>query len=366
MNKRNEGIDLLRCLSMLMVVVLHLFNHGGVNSALTKGSTGYNASYLVYILFLCAVNCYALISGYVGVTARHRWRNILSHWLVVVFYAVLLTLVVPLVVPDVAVRPLIAACTPVIHRFYWYFTAYFALFFLMPLLNKGVLAMSRSEAKRMVLSVVAVFSVLATLPLINLSSSFTVTDVFQLNDGLSVIWLAVMYIVGASIKVHGFGTDIPSWKLWLGVIVSTLAAWMFKLVVEQDVPLPTRELLDANALRYNFSPTMVVSGCCLLLLFSRWRTLPVCAGKAVRWAAPSAFSVYLIHEHSMVRSGLISGRYAAFAADAPLLLIGKVLGCAVLIYVACTLLDAGRRLLFRLLHLQQAIDWAAARVHAAE
>lgn len=29
MNKRNKGIDLLRCAAMLMITVLHVLNHGG-------------------------------------------------------------------------------------------------------------------------------------------------------------------------------------------------------------------------------------------------------------------------------------------------------------------------------------------------
>lgn len=365
MNKRNEGIDLLRCLAMLMVLVLHLFNHGGVNRALTQGSTGYNLAYLIYTLCFCSVNCYALISGYVGVTARHRWRNILQHWLVVVFYAVLLALVMPVIRPDVARRPLIAAFFPVIHRYYWYFTAYFALFFLMPLLNKGVKAMTRAEARRLVLSILAVFSGLSILPYINLLNSFATEDIFLLGNGLSLLWLMVMYIVGACVKVHDLGKSISAWKLAAGLAVSVLAAWCFKLVVEQDVPLPTRDLLDANTLRYYQSPAMVIASLCLLLLFSRRQTLPTIPGRIVRFIAPSAFSVYLIHEHSMVRSGLISGQFSTLAADAPLVMIGKVLLCAVLIYMVCILLDLARRMLFRLLHVRQGIDWAADRLHSA-
>ena len=102
MNKRNEGLDLLRCLSMLMIAVVHLFGHGGVLGALTPGSTGYNLSALVYTLVFCAVNCYALISGYVGVTARHRCRSLAYHWLVVVFWGVVLALIVPLIRLDAA------------------------------------------------------------------------------------------------------------------------------------------------------------------------------------------------------------------------------------------------------------------------
>lgn len=359
MNKRNEGLDLLRCLSMLMVVVVHLFGHGGLISALKPDVTAYNMATLVYTLFFCAVNCYALISGYVGVTARHRYRTLAQHWLVAAFWAVVLTLTVPLIRPDAAQRPLIAAFFPVIHRQYWYFTAYFALFFLMPLFNKGVTALTRAEAKRLVIGVLAVISGLSVLPYINLKSAFIAEDIFHLNSGMSLMWLAVMYIVGACVKAHGLCKDIAPWKLWAALAASVLTAWCFKLTVEQKIAPATRGLIDSNVLLYYHSPAMVIAALSLLLLFARIRTLPPRAGQVVRFIAPSAFSVYLIHEHSMVRSGLISGQLAPLAQDATPVMLGKVLLGAVLVYLGCLLLDLLRRLLFRLLHVRQLIDRAA-------
>ena len=366
MNKRNEGLDLLRCLLMLMVVVVHLFNHGGLITALIPDITTYNMAVLVYTVFFCAVNCYALISGYVGVTARHRYRTLAQHWLVVAFWAILLTLVVPLIRPDATRRPLIAAFFPVIHRQYWYFTGYFALFFLMPLINRGVTAMTRAEAKRTVIGVLAVISCLSVLPYINLKSAFIAEDIFHLNSGMSLMWLAVMYVVGACVKAHGLGRDIAPWKLWAALAASALTAWCFKLTVEQKIAPETRELIDPNVLLYYHSPAMVIAALSLLLLFARRRTLPPRLGRVVRFIVPSAFSIYLIHEHSMVRSGLIAGQLAPLAGDAPLLMLLKVLLGAVLIYLACLLLDLLRRGLFRLLHVRQLIDLAADRLARTE
>lgn len=364
MKRRNEGVDLLRCASMLMIVVLHVMNHGGVLNAAVRGTTSYNAAWLLHCACFCAVNCYALISGYVGVKADHRFRNIIPLWLQVVFYSVLISLLLPLLIPGVAQRPLISAFFPAVHRNYWYFTAYFALFFLMPLLNKGLAAMTEAEAKRLLIGLLAVFSVLGTLPYFNIFSAFEVQDVFLLNGGSSVIWLALMYIVGGCVRLHGFGKSIRAWKLWTGFGLSVLISWCFKLYVEQDAPQALRPLLDKLALFHYPAPTMVTAALCLLLLSSRAKILPSLPGKIVRFLAPSTFSVYLIHEHNMVRAGLISGRFAPFAADSPLLLIGKALITALAIFLACCLIDQLRLLLFKGLRLRQAVDWLADRSNA--
>lgn len=366
MQKRNEGIDLLRCVSMLMVAALHVLNHGGVLSAAAAGSTSYHAAWLLRSVASCAVNCYALISGYVGVRARFRFRNIIPLWLQVTFYSVLIALILPVFIPGVEQMPLIAAVFPVIHRHYWYFTAYFALFFLMPLINRGITVMSRTEAKKLMVTLLAVFSGLSILPYFNLFRAIKTEDIFVLGEGASVLWLAVLYIVGGCIRVHGFGRDIRAWALWAGYGSAVLISWLYKLHVEEDVSAALRPLLHTNTLLNNTAPTTLIAGLCLLLLFSRVKQLPELPARIVGFMAPSAFSVYLIHEHRMVRAGLIQNRFAGFGADSPLWLMGKVLLAAVVIFALGVLIDQLRRFLFRWLRVRQGVDWLADLLPADE
>ena len=65
--KRNYGIDALRIVSMFMIVILHTLGHGGILSSVSIFSGKY-----------CAVNCYALISGYVGINSKYRYSKIIS------------------------------------------------------------------------------------------------------------------------------------------------------------------------------------------------------------------------------------------------------------------------------------------------
>ena len=75
--ERNYGIDLLRIVSMIMVVTLHIMNAGGVLGATERMSAKYELASLLQIMTYCAVNCYALISGYVGVNSKFKISNIL-------------------------------------------------------------------------------------------------------------------------------------------------------------------------------------------------------------------------------------------------------------------------------------------------
>lgn len=71
--KRNSGIDLLRIISMIMIVTLHLLGHGGILNNLEPFTSGHYSAWTLEIIAYCAVNCYALISGYVSV---HQNSNI--------------------------------------------------------------------------------------------------------------------------------------------------------------------------------------------------------------------------------------------------------------------------------------------------
>lgn len=82
---RNYGIDLLRMLSMYMVCTLHTLGQGGILEATSEHSSQYCLAWLLEIAAYCAVDCFALISGYVGATARFRPINLLRLWLQAAF-----------------------------------------------------------------------------------------------------------------------------------------------------------------------------------------------------------------------------------------------------------------------------------------
>ena len=63
--KRDASLDLLRIISMMMVVCLHTVGWGGlVDGALIPGTANWYLGNAMQALSLQAVNCFVLISGY--------------------------------------------------------------------------------------------------------------------------------------------------------------------------------------------------------------------------------------------------------------------------------------------------------------
>lgn len=69
-DKRNYGIDLLRMVAMFMVVILHVLGQGGV-LAKTAGLKNHIA-WLLETGAYCAVDCFAIISGFVSYTDKEK------------------------------------------------------------------------------------------------------------------------------------------------------------------------------------------------------------------------------------------------------------------------------------------------------
>ena len=88
MKNRQAGLDRLRILSAYFVVGIHLFALLG-----DLGSRGASlfANAFVYALVFCAVNCFGLLSGWLGYREEKnglRLKSLILLWMQFVFYRV--------------------------------------------------------------------------------------------------------------------------------------------------------------------------------------------------------------------------------------------------------------------------------------
>ena len=82
---RNVGIEVLRVVSMFMVVFLHVLNHGIDYPKLKLFSINWFFGWFIEALCYCAVNIYAMISGYVMVNSKTRVARLIILWFTISF-----------------------------------------------------------------------------------------------------------------------------------------------------------------------------------------------------------------------------------------------------------------------------------------
>lgn len=338
---RNYGIDALRMLSMLLVVTAHILGPGGILESAKFLSPQYQAAWFLEILAYCSVNCYALISGYVGIYSKYRYHNIAMLWLRVVFYTLGITLLFSVFVPgSVTAKDWIKSLLPVTCGSYWYFTAYFALFVFLPLLNPAINKLTRKQLGAVVISLIFTFSFLQT---------FLSKDVFGISS--NAWWLMVLYIIGGYIGKYGLLKKRRSLWLFLGCLLMLLLMWLSKMAIEAGF-IPALSAFGGNYLIYHTSPPMLAAGILFLLLFERMRTSNA-ANKIIKIFAPAAFSVYIIHGQPLVWERVLEQRFSHYAAYSVPLEVALVLLTAAVIYTVCSLIDLVRAKIFKVLKLKQ-------------
>ena len=77
-SKRNANIELLRILSMFMVLVLHALGWSGALEHLSGAQ--YWVYWFIEALAIIAVNVFMLISGYFQVTCFFKIKNVRKIW----------------------------------------------------------------------------------------------------------------------------------------------------------------------------------------------------------------------------------------------------------------------------------------------
>ena len=360
--KRNWGIDLLRIVCMLMVPILHVLRNGGVLAATEPLSASYEVARLLNDACFCAVNCFALISGYVGYGSRHRFSGLFHICFQALFYTLGWTAAFLIVKPELVNRAvLFKALLPFIDS-YWYLTAYFCLFFFMPYLDSIVRGLSKGGTRKLIAATVFVFSLLPTL-LQFIASALAIqklgTDLAKTSSGYSFIWLAALYVLGACIKK----LDITASRrrCIVGFLASVALSWGWQLVADVLRSVAGIERLNAEILTSYTSPTVLGCAVCLLLLFSRLE-LPKRAIAFVRVFAPLSFGVYLFHVEPLPWDHILKGAFAQIGSLPAPLMAGAVLLAATGIWLAGSTVDFIRSKLFDLLRVNSMCNGLGGRM----
>lgn len=317
--QHNAGLDGLRLLSMLMVCVLH------VNFRL--GITGEFPNYLYETISIQAVDLFAMLTGYLCISTGWKIRRYMSLWFQVAFYSTGF-LAVGCVLKYSGILPSFIpqfreALLPVpFAGEYWYFTAYTAVFLMMPFLNRLMSCLEKQRAKALVLLVVPVFSLMSCLHGSN--------AIYQ--GGYNMAWLSALYIMGAYMRLYP-----PHWQrsaVWVIMICSlAFQTLLYRAGISSDL-----------LLGYSF-PLVVLSAVCMFHLCQGMTIKSTRLVHALSYFSPLAFGVYLAHCHQL-----------------PWFVLQKVLGnmhycightwwfvpvCALGLFVVCLGMDWCRAQLFR-------------------
>ena len=335
MKKINTGINLFKLFSMFMIALLHVLGMGGIIGA-AAGTSSYYPVYLMQNAAFCAVNCYALVSGYLMLGKEIKPSRITELWFEVFFYSVSISAIMMIVYRDLfSARNIVYAVTPIISNQYWYMTSYFMMYLFVPMMNK----FADAANKKVFTATIVVILVLTT------GSLMIKQDGFRLNDGYSPIWLMIMYLVGAYMKKFNVGAKMKKWLALLLYVISSLCS--FILCVFSNKLLKIMLGNDISYLSYT-SPFVVLSAIFLFIFFSKLK-FGKKTEKLINYITPAALGVYLIHTHPLVFNKLMKDIAMPLVNHGTAAMIFGSVAMALAVFIICIVIDLLRIQLFRLI-----------------
>jgi surface polysaccharide O-acyltransferase-like enzyme len=184
--RRNHGIDFIRIIAMYGIIINHIMYK---KNTLSKFKA-FKELKLLHILLFWHNNGFAFISGFIGYKT-HKYSNLFYLWIWVCFYSVVIHLFYLKYKPQIVIDDkFYYNLFPIIFRRYWFFTAYFGMYLFLPIINKGISFLNKSELKICYISILFLF--VFWHDIMNHKK-----DIFMTNRGYSILWLLIFYITGS-------------------------------------------------------------------------------------------------------------------------------------------------------------------------
>lgn len=349
--ERNRNLDLLRIVSMLMVVFQHAFGWGGLLNDVTPayGTANWYICQIGEAFCLVAVNCFVLISGYFLCTSQFKLKKWFSIWGQALFYSVGIYLILAIVrgeATEFSIKELLKCTLVFTMDRYWFVTDYLLLYAVFPILNFAIQAMNQRQHLTCCFTLLGLFSLLPNLAY--------VSDFSEANGGSSLIWFCTLYILSAYFRLY-----VPEqmrrqkWTL-PGYILCALFICGERFLAYTVTP----HIFGVVKLSsFFYAKNSVCNIAASLLLFQFFRGLKIqgrTASKLIGVAAPLTFAVYLIHDNPTLRSVLWDWINLPLKAESPLLIV-YVLIAVLCIFAACCMIEYGRKWIFKTLYITNAL-----------
>jgi surface polysaccharide O-acyltransferase-like enzyme len=345
--KRNFGIDIARILAIILIINHHILFHGGPRSGTKKFS--YDNNLLLYFntIFCSGVNIFGMISGFVGFRS-HNYANLIYLLIQTSLYnygiAYYYKKIKPHWVPDLDFY-----LYPLFICDYWYFTAYFIIYFFLPLINAGIKGMDKRKMGIFNLFIFLFFSCFNQI--IHYSKRLN-RDIFSFGNGLSHFWLLLLYFYGGYFgRFYDESRNCNKLIIFLLCIaIIILAAYLRNLVLFSQDKYNHHEF----GMSYEYtSPSQVIIAICFIIMLSKLNIKYIFIQKIISLFAPLTYGIYLIHNHKIVREKVISGNYSWLLKYHSFKIITMELIESLKIFIYCSFIDYIRFLLFKLFRIRQ-------------
>lgn len=294
--KRMANIELLRVISMLMVITLHFLGRGGINAGATVLSGTWVLASVWDSLAIISVDVYVLISGYFLIKSSFKIQKLIDIVLQVFIYSFVLYLFFVIIGKNTfSISGFIISVFPIMTNQYWFASAYVGLYILFPFLNKGLLAMTKKQHRNLCIILVLLFALY--LPSKALG-----------QNGTGIVWIICLYVFGSYLRLHYEPKGKLNFQIIAMYVVPAILLPLSKIIITIISAIISPSLLIYNGWFYKYNSILVLwAAVALFIVFLNIRISGERISKIICFAGSLTFGVYLFHNNPSLRDHLWNG-----------------------------------------------------------
>ncbi len=328
---RQSNIELLRIISIFMIILHHLSLHTEWHDAVFETIT---PQYL-WIRFILmggklGVNIFVLISGYfLSLKKEGYCKRAFELWRTILFYSLgCYGLGLLLGTVRFSGFEILKSFCPVTTVHWWFATTYFILFILAPFINILIEKIDIKVYRRMLIIMFVIWSILPTV------TNYTL-------EGGNITWFMFLYLVGGYIRKYGLLCEIKTHKIWVLAIAAILIA--FILATVSDYNHITERVFGVVNHNYFYEMNHVTTCVSSVLIFLCFLRLNINTSRIINLISPATFGIYLLHDNQCIQHYLWNDIICAMKYENSLILIPYTIFAAVAVFMVCYLIETVRK-----------------------
>lgn len=339
--KRILSLEVLRVVSMLMIIWMHMISYSNIYSSTSSLQPIYFTKEIIHSICLVAVNCYILISGYFCIKSEFKIKKLLYIVFETLFYSVVIYLMFLLSGKiTFSFKDLFFNFLPTLTRQYWFVTTYVGVYILSPFIKK----ISQLLDQKTHFSLLLILFLL----LVVYYNFFFFCDNLNFGGATGIVWFTFLFFVGTYIYKY----YKPDYK-YKNKIKTFLLIQFISFIVKIGFLLIykcTNNILFLKG--SNIFNSVYNSIFCFLSsisFFLIFLNINIKEGgfmkKIIIFLSSSSFGVYLIHENRYIRDYIWNLKIFNYQNNLLLFIIYSIL-FPIIIYAIFMLIDKIRLIVF--------------------
>ena len=314
--ERKSNFELLRIISMLMIVMHHLAVHGG--AVVTDASPAFSVAVLHFFDLggKLAVNAFVLISGYFLVKSKFKPEKLFALIVEIFIYSTTIYFIfVSLGKVKFEWKALVYSFLPLSTNGYWFMTCYVLMYLVSPLVN---IVLRHSTQKMHIALILIMFFICSIVPLY---SDHILSD---------TAWFIFLYVTAAYIALYPQVFE----KKWVFVVASTvlyLVIVLFKLFVHVSL-----DKMD-NPICY----------LCSVSMFIMFKNMKIKFNSIINFVSSATLGVYLIHDNNYIRPFIWHDVFKIGEMFKSNDFWWKAIFVVIIVFIAGVVIDVLRRLILK-------------------